>query len=74
MTIAVTIRGGNPAVVFEKIGDHLFGAYEGPDGWLPIRWERDGKYITPEEDEPSIESPLDLVYGNLQPKTRTDEG
>ena len=60
-------------MVFEKIGDHLFGAYEGPEGWIPIRWESDGHYIEPDEvTGTKIESPLDLVYGNIQPETSTD--
>ena len=58
-----TTRAGSPVIVGNKIGDYLFGAYEGLDGvWYAARWGMDGKYHT----EVGVETALDLAQVPLE--------
>ena len=58
-----TTRAGSAVIVSNKIGDHLFGAYEGPDDiWYAARWGLDGKYHT----DVGVETAMDLAQVPLE--------
>ena len=56
-TTRTKTRSGSNVILFGSIGDHLFGAIEGVDGWYPFRWHANGKVYKSDE----IKVAADLV-------------
>ena len=54
-------RAGTPVVLFGKLGDHIFGATEGMDGWYPNRWHLNGKIYKNDD----IKVAADLEQGTV---------